>query len=122
MPWYAASAILYVRFKDGHQTTYPIWENVLLIEAVDAAEAQEKAFRRAQADEGDSNASFTWDDRPAEWVCAGIRKLLTVSHPFADHQPVDGAEVTYSEFTVPDAETLHQLVAGEAVYLRYESE
>jgi hypothetical protein len=27
MLWYAASVIMFVRFKDGNQDTYMVWEN-----------------------------------------------------------------------------------------------
>jgi len=30
MSWYAASVIMYTKFKDGKQEKYPIWENVIL--------------------------------------------------------------------------------------------
>lgn len=120
MSWYAASAIMYIQFKDGEQTTYPVWENIFLLEAETTSQAQAKALCRAQEDEGDSQGTLTWEGRPAQWVFGGIRKLLTVQHPFGSADAFDGAEVTYSEFIVPNDEALQKLIAGEAVAILYE--
>jgi hypothetical protein len=119
MPWYAAHAIMYVEFKDGAQNHYPVWENVLLIEAADGKEAHEKTYRRAKRDEA-ADPSFTWSGRPARWVFAGIRKLLTVSHESDFRQPDDGDEITYCQFDLPDRKSLDRLVACERVRLDYE--
>ena len=118
MSWYAASAIMYVCFKDGRQDHYPVWENVVLIEAESDAVAEARAEERARADEGDSRGSFRWNDRPAEWVFAGIRKILSVSHQ-AGEALGHGDEVTYSEFTVADEQALRDLAAGREVSARY---
>ena len=117
MPWYAASAIMYVRFKDGRQDSYPVWENVLLLEAESDALAEQRAAERARLDEGDSSGSFRWDDRPAEWVFAGVRKILTVSH--RGDTLGHGDELTYSEFSLADEKSLRELVAGGEVSLDY---
>lgn len=117
MGWYAASAIMYVRFKDGGQEHFPVWENVLLIEASNDEEAEVKARERAAADEGDSGGTFTWEGRPAEWVFAGIRKVLTVAHEI--DRLGHGDEVTFSEFRLPDQASVHRLAAGEEVDLKY---
>ncbi len=122
MAWFAAHAVMYVHFKDGRQDSYPVWENVLLIEAADADQALTRAIRRAKQDEGDAEGSFTWDERPAMWMYAGIRKLITISAPKDHNTPVSGAELTYMQFEVPDATALKDLVAGEPVYIRYEAE
>jgi hypothetical protein len=119
MPWYAAHAILYVRFKSGGQTAYPVWENVLLIRARDPTSAWRKAVRRAKRDEGDGGGTFRWNNRPAEWVFAGLRKVVAVSHQGAARTPGDGDEITYSEFELADAASLRKLVAGRAVSAQY---
>ncbi len=117
MPWYAASAIMYVRFKDGQQDHYPVWENILLVEAASESLAQERATERARLDEGDSDGTFRWNGRPAGWVFAGVRKILLVSHE-GDNLG-HGDELTYSEFSVADENALHDLAAGREVVLRY---
>ncbi|MBO1349526.1 MAG: hypothetical protein EBE86_020060 [Hormoscilla sp. GUM202] len=39
MVWYAARAIMYVKFKEGEQDKYPVWENVILIKGSSNEEA-----------------------------------------------------------------------------------
>ncbi len=120
MPWFAAHAIMYVRFRDGVQTPTPVWENVLLIEGPEDGDlAFEEAEKRAREDEGDSEGSFRWDGRPAEWVFAGIRKLITVSHRGRVDEPRHGDEITYSEFVLPDLAAVEALAAGKTVGLEY---
>jgi hypothetical protein len=115
MTWYAAHLILYVRFKTGRQRHYPVWENIVLIRATTAEQAMAKAERRGREDEGDCDGSFRWDGRPAEWVFAGVRKLMRCVD--ADEQPRDGTEVTYLELEVGSKEALQKFVDGERVSL-----
>lgn len=120
MPWFAASVIMHIRYKDGIQDKYPVWENVLLIDAPTSEEALQKAERAGREREGDSDGSLTWEGRPAEWVYSGIRKLITVSNPNSvENIPDDGAEVSYSEFEVPNDVSLSRLVKGEEVTVLY---
>jgi hypothetical protein len=110
---------MYVKFKDGNQDSYPVWENVILVEAPTPEEAEEKAIRRAKDVEGDSSDSFAWNQRPATWVFTGLRKLISVSHPDSDEKELDGAEVTFSEFEVTTEAELNSLVNGEDVKVLY---
>ena len=120
MTWFAASVILHVRFKDGNQSKFPVWENVLLIDSATASEALMRAESIGKNGEGDSGGSFTWEGRPAEWICAGVRKLVAVSNPDdIEDAPGDGAEITYSQFEVDDEASLQRLARGEEVNLRY---
>jgi len=118
MPWYAASAVMFVKYKDGNQNNYPVWENVHLVQATTPEGAQEKAIRRAKEDEGDDSGSFTWNQRPATWVFAGLRKILTVSHT-GDSGELDGAEITFSEYELASEAELRALVNGEDVRVLY---
>jgi Domain of unknown function (DUF4288) len=118
MPWFTAHAIMFVQFKDGVQDHYPVWENILLIEAPDGDTAHELAIARAKEDEVD-DSSLVWDDRPATWVCAGVRKLISVSHQSITGDIGTGDELTFSEFDLPDRGALERLVAGHEVNLKY---
>ena len=118
MTWYAAHAIMYVKFKDSVQDKYPVWENIILIEAQSDEEAFRKAEERAKEDEGDSKETFTWQGRPATWIFAGIRKLVDFESP--TDGPKDGMEVTYLQMEVDTEESLTKLVNGESVTIRYE--
>ena len=49
--WYAASIIMLVKFKDGNQDKYPVWENVILIKASSDDEAIKKAEKEGREKE-----------------------------------------------------------------------
>ena len=115
MKWYVAHVIMYVKFKDGNQDHYPIWENLHLIKASPPEKALDKADECGRLSEGDSRGSFIWDDRPATWVYAGTRKLIECP----DGSLGSGSEVTFSELRVESARALNRLVNGDAVKLTY---
>ena len=117
MSWYAAHAIMYVKFRDNNQNKYPFWENVYLIEAESDKEACNKTTARAKEEEEDSNGTFTWEGRPATWCFAGIRKLITCED--TTEKPGDGTEVTYLEMEVDSKENFQKLLNGEVVAVTY---
>jgi hypothetical protein len=120
MPWFAAHAVMWFRFKDGVQDYCPLWENILLIEAADFEEAERKAGDLAREEEGDSDGSLTCDDRPVTCIFAGLRKVVTVSHrESSEERPQNGDEVTYSRFEVSDEDTVRRFAAGETVKVEY---
>ncbi|MGK7904983.1 MAG: DUF4288 domain-containing protein [Hormoscilla sp.] len=116
MVWYAAHAIMYVKFKEGEQDKYPVWENVILIKGSSDEEAFERAAKRAKEDEINSD-DFKWEDRPASLAYGGIRKLITCSDP--EEIPDDGTEITYSQIEVDSEESLFRLIEGEPVGVKY---
>jgi hypothetical protein len=83
-------------------------ENVYLIESSDPQLALDVATRRARQEEGDANGTFTWHDRPAEWVFAGIRKLVAVTVLRG------GEELTYSTMVLGSADELRRFSNGRA--------
>jgi hypothetical protein len=106
------------KFKDGVQDKYPVWENVLLVEAESFDGALEKAEIRGREDEGDSGGTYLWESRPATLVFAGVRKVIECKN--ANHPPGDGTEITYSEMEVENEDALTKLVNGEPVIIKYE--
>jgi hypothetical protein len=118
MTWYAANIIMYTKFKDGKQDYYPIYENIILIEAKDEKEAHEKAIKRGKSDEDDSSGTYLYDKRPAILVYAGIRKITQCEDP--DQRPGDGTEITYSEFLVDSNDKLMKLIKGDSVEILYD--
>lgn len=113
MSWYAAHAVMYVKYKEAEQDSYPMWENVLLIEAESDDEAHAKALDRAKEDEGDSRGTFTWQGKPATWCFAGIRKLVSCEDP--DEAPQNGTEITYLAMQVDSEANLAKFVQGEPI-------
>jgi hypothetical protein len=79
MGWYAASVVMYFQLEDEPQAEFYLWENVYLIDAVDAAQARQKAEALGRLEEGDDDGSLRWNGKPARQVFGGIRKLLTCS-------------------------------------------
>jgi hypothetical protein len=118
MPWYAASVVLYFKFKDGNQNTYPVWENVILIEANTPQEAFEKAKRIGLTEEGDSDGTMKWENRPASIVFAGVRKVIECTDK--NDRPMDSTEITYSQFRLRDKQSLDKLIKGDPVEVTYE--
>lgn len=120
MQWYAASIIFYVRFLDGNQDKYPVWENVYLVCGESSGEAMNMADSIAHEFVKDPDESFTWEGRAAKWELGGIRKLNTVRHTCGDKaHPSAGDEITYSEFHVESKEQLEMLVNGDDVSIIY---
>ena len=115
MSKYCAHIAMYVKFKDGKQDKYPIWENVYLIVANDEESALQKAQIIGKRISGDSDGSFYWGDRSAEWVFAGVRKLISCS----DDELDDGIELTYSEFEAKDEHQIQSFSSGKPVDIKY---
>jgi hypothetical protein len=118
MKWYVAHAIMLVRYKDGNQNNFPLWENMILLSGDESEDLFAKAAGIAQRDEGDSQGSYTCDDRPAEMVFAGIRKIIRCRTDALE----DGTELTYSQLEVKNKEDLQKLIDGKEVAVIYEGE
>lgn len=121
MSWYTAHLITYFKLKNAPQDTYTIWENVILVEAVDETEALTKAqeFGRLEAELGAQDETLTVDNQPAELIFAGVRKIGTVFHNGHNETLASGDEVTFNEFVVTDKESIQKLVEGEEVTVNY---
>ena len=122
MAWYAAHAIVSIRPINQKERAIAVYENVILLQAADDSEAMSKARRHAKASVA-KDQSLTLNGEPAMQAFVGIRKIIAVSNPWPldqeDDRPVDGTELTYSEFQVKDENTLTRLANGDAVPVRY---
>lgn len=113
--WYAAHVIMSVRFrKPEDQTNFPVWENVVLVQAEDEERAWEKAEHLGQVEESEGDDEMRWNGKPARWVFAGVRKVVECRSA-DDDRPVDGAEVTYSQLIFSDESALSRFVEGGVV-------
>jgi hypothetical protein len=120
MTWYAVSTILVFRFKEGQQDVWPVWENVYLVSAESPVAAEAKAAAFAKLAEGDDDGSLTVEGRLATRQFCGIRKVITVKSPTVPgDEPVDGAEVTFSELELRSETEIQELVDGKAVTVKY---
>lgn len=118
MKWYAASVLIYTKFKDEKQDMFPIWENIILISANTPEEALEKAKQRALQDQGDSSGTLECNGRPATWVFAGIRKLIECED--LEKRPDDGTEITYNKLIIKKQKDFDKFLKGEPVTVYYE--
>ena len=119
--WYAAHVIMNVEFENAaDQSSFPFWDNVVLIEADSEDDAWEKAEARGRDGETDGSDGFRWNDKPARWKFAGVRKLIECRTDDASDRPVHGAEISYSQMSVPDRASLSKIVQGKSVDVRYE--
>jgi hypothetical protein len=116
MSWFATHLVMYVKLKDHPQRNYPLWENILLIEADSEEDAFQKAEQRGREDAGDDDGSFRWGGKPAEWVFAGVRKLTTCQDN--ERRPKDGTEITYIEMEAASKEALAKFVQGDPVSMK----
>jgi hypothetical protein len=116
MSWFAAHLIMSVKLKGKRQRRFPVWENIVIIEADSEEQAFQKAEHWGRLEEGDDDGSFTWGGQPATWVFAGIRKL-TQCEDF-ESRPGDGTEVSYLEFELDSQKAVNEFVSGLQVSLR----
>ncbi len=122
MTWFAAHILIAMSKTSEPDGPFTVWENVVLLEAGDAAAALEMAQARGRAD-ASADDSLTVDDQPARSQFAGVRKLINISNPEPldpdGDRPVSGTEITYSEFLVEGRDGLAKLADGESVVVDY---
>lgn len=116
MSWFAAHILMYVKLKAHPQDRFPVWENILLIQAESEDEAFAKAEQWGHEEEGDEDGSFRWGGQPAQWVFAGVRKLTLCQD--AEKRPRDGTEVSFTEMEVDSREAIEKLLQGEPVAVK----
>jgi len=120
MPWYAAHIIVSTRpiKRDGGEIS--VYENVILLSAKDDDEADVKAKRYGENSVVEDE-TLRIDGEPAEESFVGVRKIIEIRGPIdsVGDEPVDGAEITYSEMRVKDEEALEKLAKGDEVSVEY---
>jgi hypothetical protein len=119
MTLYSAHLIRYLKVKDGDQARFPVEETAYLIDASSPDDAFDQAEAIGQEINECDNEDFTWENRPAKWIYAGIRKLLDQSCFAPDHLDREDSftfkEITYSEFMADRREALQDLIEGRPV-------
>ena len=118
MSWFAAHIVLFVERKQQSQDRFPVWENIVLIEAATEDEAFDKAETIGRRGEGDDDGSFRWDGEPARWVFVGVRKLTACET--VERRPGDGTELTFLQMEVTSREALERLVESRPVLVEFE--
>lgn len=118
--WFCAHAIFYYRLDA--QVSYLIHENVYLIEADDEQLAQVTAEKLGrEADDLNEDGRIEVNGQPAQYVFAGIRKLIQVetSPDTAKGLLRSGTEATYSVMEVDTLEEVESLAKGRVTSVLY---
>ena len=122
MTWYAAHIIVSIRTIERQKGPILVYENVILVEASDGEQAWIKARAHAKASMVKDD-SATLNGEPAAEALVGIRKIIEVSNRWplsqSGDRPLDGTEITYSQFEVKDERALSKLANGEETLIRY---
>lgn len=122
MTWYTASLIETVVMLDSKQSSFPVYENFILLEAENPKITLEKAKAIGMSVET-LGEELTLDDKPARRVFVGVRKLITISNPFLmdldGTPPVAETELTYSEYELATLQEVKALAAGEKMSVVY---
>ena len=125
LKWYAASIIMYFKFNQKNQRSFPVWENVLLVRAKTPEQAKVKAAQLAKLEEGPAEEAVVLFGRPARRVFAGVRKVVTCAPAVRGPRRIsqgleDGGEATFSTFVVRGEEGLLALASGKSVRVLYQ--
>jgi hypothetical protein len=123
MTWYAATIVSVVRVRTGKQKSFPVWEDVCLIEATSDDEAFQKAEALGKSREIDDQTT-TLDDIPASVMYLGVRKVGRIINPFPEapdeSPPRHGSEISFSKYTLASEKDLDLMVQGKSVPVIYE--
>ncbi len=125
--WYAAHLIEYLKFEDGKQDSFEVYENIVLIDAPDNQAAFNAAEKLGKTYEHSTIVGP--ERRPARWTFAGVRSLTecqdsdpeTLAQP-PDFKPKHATEITYLALVVDSEEALQKLINGEEVVITREDD
>jgi hypothetical protein len=120
MKWYGVHVIMAIGPVKGRMTTYPVYENILLIKAKSPRHAMTKARRIARHEERIDD-KLTTNGRPAVRLFLGVRKAVEITSPprYQRDEPLDGTEITYNYYEVNGRAALQRLATGKRVSLTY---
>lgn len=122
MAWFSATLISAARLRTGEQDSYPVWEDICLIEA----SSDDEAFRKAEAlgkSRDSDDPTLTLNGQPARMGFLGVRKVARVINSLnapEDAAPLHGSEVAFSKYSVSTSTDLEKLVRGDSVPVIYE--
>lgn len=122
MAWFSAALISVIRQRTGEQESYPVWEDVCLIEALNDDDAFRKAEDLGKSRDSD-DATLTLNGQPASLSFVGVRKIAPIINPFdtpENAMPLHGSELAFSKYNVLTAFDVEKLVRGESVSVIYE--
>jgi hypothetical protein len=64
MNWFAAHLVFWVKLKEQPQKHFPVWENIILLQAASEEHAWHKARAHGRVEAGDGDGTFRWGGEP----------------------------------------------------------
>jgi hypothetical protein len=122
MAWFSATLISVIRLRSGEQDSYPVWEDICLIEAPNDDEAFRLAEELGKSRDSD-DSTLTLNGEPAKMSFLGVRKVARVINSLdapEDAPPLHGSEIAFSKYNISTSSDLEKLVLGESVPVVYE--
>ncbi len=122
MNWYAGHIVMCLELNHDPQEAFMVYENVVLIGAESPEEAMRKAEAQGRSEEEGPDDSTTLDGKPARWMFAGVRKVVScLCYPDGE-KPGDGDELTYNTYYLKSLDEVAKLARGESVTLEYDDD
>lgn len=118
--WFSAHLVEVFRVREGEQTDFHVWENIVLIEAANDKEAWEKAEVLGRENCQPDDPTLTWNNRPSRRDFVGVRKVITCVDK--EQRPEHGTEVSYNSLFFASEADLQKFVAGEEVGATFDDE
>ena len=122
MTWYAAHIIEVIKINEDNQPNYPVYENIVLIEADSVENALAKAQEIGRKEYDHTDDSLRVNGHPASSIFSGVRKIVECQNSISsDSTDVleHGTEVTHLRLSI-DADDLSEYISGKTVSLIYE--
>lgn len=114
--WFAAHIVMSLQLTSEEQHLFPVWENIVLIEAETRDEAGHKAKQIGETEQLVDDGS-TLDGKPARWIYVGVRKIISCEDE--NRPPSHATEISYSEYLLDSLDEVNRLARGEPVELTY---
>jgi len=108
MTWYAANIVTHVRFERAKKRRQIVFENVILVDALNGDDAWTKAEELGTYQDG----PYRWDGEPAVWEFVGVRKVVETL--CSDPTPRLGDELTYTELRLESMEAVKRFASGKS--------
>jgi len=118
MAWYAAHLIEYFKVKEGHQDIFPVWENIILLQADSPTEAIKLAQQMGEEKYSVPDDSWHVDDKPAVKIFLGVRMVVECDNDDIDNPDAElksGTELTYIKMLVASEDDVLKLARGDSV-------
>lgn len=125
MKWFVVSLISTIEVIDKNQepqSTFPVFEDFVLISAHNEAELQEKIQSEIALINRAGASGVRYHQIPAIQRCLGVRKIRAIYNLIDaenNEPPTDRTELTHSYMEVASLADAQLLADGKSVYVQY---